>query len=77
MLSSVGIQRHDVELDMKFIFYRHNHFKYPEGIDYFTEKKIKIIRYGGWVQPQFLDPPGISRRQELADLLSSSPIQAG
>jgi len=76
VLGSVGIQRHEVELDMKFIFYRHDHFKYATN-RLLHREEIKIICYGGWIQWQFLDPPGLSRQQELADLLSSNPIQAG
>ena len=72
-----GIQRRHVELDVKFIFDRHDHFEYAERIDYFTKKKIKIIRYRRWIKPQLLDRPGIFGQEELADLLLSNPIHAG
>jgi hypothetical protein len=72
-----GLQRRQVELDMKFILDRHDHFKYAERIDYFTKKKIKIILYRRWIQPQLLDRPGVFRQEEFADLLLSNPIHAG
>ena len=72
-----GIQRRHVELDMKFIFDRHDHFKYAERIDYFTKKKIKIIRYHARIQPQFLDRPGVFREEKFADLLLSNAIHSG
>ena len=72
-----GLQRRHVELDMKFIFDRHDHFEYAERIDYFTKKKIKIIRYRGWIQPQSPDRPGMSRQEKFADLLASNAIHAG
>ena len=72
-----GIQPCHVELELKFIFDRENHFKDAKRIDYLTKKKIKIIRYRGWIQPQSPDRPGMSRQEKFADLLASNAIHAG